>query len=153
MRRDIVRLLIERNCAASRGDRAIGSRVPMAYLSRCTLGLGVRREGHRGRLRSPRMIGETPACARARRLLKGGRKLPWPASASTARNGPHRATTGSAKRPENVGGARAERGKLLSIFNGVVPCAEAIQTFVHGAIGSNFETRRLSLDRNHIDRR
>jgi len=31
------------------------------------------------------MIGEfTPACARARRLRRGGRKLPWSASASTA---------------------------------------------------------------------
>src|ERR1700691_2776633 len=92
MRRDSVRLLTARYAAASRGDNAIGSRVPMAYLSRLH-GWPRRAEekATKGGMRSHRMIGEfTPACARARRLRGGGRKLPWPARASTARIGRER---------------------------------------------------------------
>lgn len=115
-----------RACVSARINRdrlrLLGSRMPMACLSRCTLGVGASGEkatngecGHAGR-----SANETPACARARRLRKGDRKLSWVASASTAWIAPRRATAGSAKRPENIGDARAQRGKLLGIFNVVV---------------------------------
>jgi hypothetical protein len=74
----------------------------------------------KGKMRSHRMIGEfTPACARARKLRRGGRKLPWSASASTPRIGPQEAGAGRSKWPKNVWNPSVERGEFHNGFNDV----------------------------------